>query len=315
MSADAQHILTAFLGPEAARSTMLEPILGGESSASLYQFDHDSLTYVLRLLAPKSPRSRHHHEVSLTRAAGVVGVGPRVHFVAADESAIIYEYTHGQTLTLDNTREAPVLVRLAQQLGRLHHSRAEVPAATSPFERFYGFRQRSIEGKRLWPEVMARAAEFVTRLDSEWQQPVNRPCHLDLHARNIILTSTRDPVMIDWVNGGMSDPAFDLATLIVFLGLRDGYRDHFLTSYQESTGEALDMSRIELLMPIRPLVASAGCLVDTPPEVSLSQLEQELDRTQRPGHEFFIGPHEAWRQWPRWKLGLILLRMGLSHMP
>ncbi len=76
MLAAAQRILSAFLGVEAARCTALEPIHGGASGASLYQFSHVGQTYVLRLLSPVSSRSRHHHEVSLTRAAGEIGVGP-----------------------------------------------------------------------------------------------------------------------------------------------------------------------------------------------------------------------------------------------
>ena len=112
MLAAAQPILSAFLGAEAARSKKLEPIHGGQITASLYRFGHDGQTCVLRLLAPVT-RPKHHHEVSLTRAAGTIGVGPRVHFVA-DESALIYDYTPGQTLSVDDVRDAPVGERLAQ---------------------------------------------------------------------------------------------------------------------------------------------------------------------------------------------------------
>lgn len=311
----AQRVLSRFLGVEAARCTALEPIHGGASSASLYRFGHNGQLYVLRLLAPMSARSKHHHEVRLTRAAGGIGVGPCVHFVAADESALIYDYTPGQTLSLDDARETPVMERLAQQLSRLHNAKIEVPTATSPFERFYGFEQRTIENGRPWPQAMIRAAEFVKQLDRQLQLTASHPCHLDLHARNIILTPAGDPVLIDWVNGGLSDPAFDVATLLVFLGLRNRHRDHFLASYQESMDESLDLARVELLMPIRPFIAAASSLKNTPPEVSLSQLEQELARDERPFYELFYLPNHDQPTWPSWKWGLSLLKMGLSHLP
>lgn len=176
----AQCVLSEFLGAETARCTALEPIHGGKSAASLYQFGHGGQMYVLRLLAPMSSRSRHHHEVSLTCAAGATGVGPCVHFVAADESAIVYDYTPGQILSLTDMRETPVMERLAQRLSRLH---------------------------------------------------------------------------------------------------------------------------------------SASCLVNTPPDVSLAQLEQDLARDERPGHELFSLPHRERPAWPMWKWGLIALKMGLSHLP
>ena len=221
----------------------------------------------------------------------------------------------GQTLCLSDMHDASVIERLAQRLSRLHRASVDVPTATSPFERFYGFEQRAIEGGRPWPQAMTRAAEFVRRLEEELQHTTPRPCHLDLHARNIILPPAQDPVFIDWVNGGLSDPVSDVATIIAFLGLRDGQRDHFLASYQKSMGEALDIARLELLMPIRPFVAAASSLVNTPLDVSQSQLEQELARAELPGHELYSIPHSARPEWPRWKWGLIALKMGLSPLP
>ncbi|MBT3344188.1 MAG: phosphotransferase [Gemmatimonadetes bacterium] len=315
MLTDAQRTLSAFLGDEAAHGIALEPILGGASAASLYQFGHAGQTYVLRLLAPKSPRAKHHHEVSLTRAAGAIGAGPRVHFVAADESAIIYDYTPGRIISLDDVREEAVMERLAHRLSRLHRSSIVVATATSAFERFYRFEQLASERTVPWPQAMTRAAEYVRRLDRELQHAASRPCHLDLHARNIILTPAGDPVLIDWVNGGLSDPSMDLATLIAFLGLRDGYRDHFLTTYQESMDVPLDLPRIQLLLPIRPFVAAAGALLNTPSDVSIAELEQELARDELPGHEVFCLPHNTGPSWPDWKLGLITLKMGLSYLP
>lgn len=315
MPAAAQQTLGAFLGAETARCTTLEPIQGGQSTAKLFKFSHDDKSYVLRLLAPASSRERHDHEVQLTRAAGDIGVGPRVHFIAADASAIIYDYTPGHTLSLEDTGDAAVLKSLAQRLGRLHCTDVDIPPATSPFERFYGYEERMIAAGGCWPQAMRQAAEYVRHVEGELQPVTGRPSHLDLHAHNIILAPTGEPVFIDWVNGGLSDAGFDVATLIVFLGLQDRSRDHFLNSYQQEMGESLDMARVERLMPIRPFVAAASSLVNIPAEVSLTHLEQEMARDQLPGHVLHSVEHSARPAWPRWKWGLVALRMGLSHLP
>ncbi|MDP6983746.1 MAG: phosphotransferase, partial [Candidatus Latescibacteria bacterium] len=65
---------------------------------------------------------------------------------------------------------------------------------------------------------MTRAREHLTTLEDELQYTELCPCHLDLHARNIILTPSGNTILIDWVNSGLSDPALDIATLFVFLG-------------------------------------------------------------------------------------------------
>ena len=310
-----QDTLSAFLGSEAAQSTQLEPILGGASSASLYQFSHEGQSYVLRLLAPNSSRARHHHEVGLTSAAGNLGVGPRVHFVAADESAIIYDYTPGRTLCSDDVCAAPIIERFARLLSQLDRAKVDVPAAVSPFERFRRFRQRATEDGVPLPESMTRAIQYMTQLEQNLPPTIARPCHLDLHAQNIILTPAGHFVLIDWVNGGLCDPAFDIAIPIAFLGLRDEQRDHFTATYQESVGEDLDLGRVEMLMPVRPFAAAAGSLCNTPLDMSPSQLEQEMAADDLCDEGLFWVPHMARPDWPQWKWGLFLLRMGLSYLP
>ena len=94
---------------------------------------------------------------------------------------------------------------------------------------------------------MTRAREHLTTLKDELQYTELCPCHLDLYARNIILTPSGNTMLIDWVNGGLSDPALDIATLFVFLGQRNEALDGFLSSYQASMGESVDMGRGERL--------------------------------------------------------------------
>lgn len=314
MHFEARRTLSEFLGPDLARHTSLEPIKGGQSAATLYRFSCDGQVYVLRLLGMGRPDDRRRHEVTLTLAASQVGAGPAVHFVASDNSAIIYEYTPGRTLSLDDVRDERVLELLAERLSRLHRATVDVPVAASPFECFYGFRRRILEAGRPWPEAMIEATAYVRRVEREISPTLDRPSHLDLHARNIILTPAREPVFIDWGNGGLSDPAFDLATIIAFLGLDRGQRSHLLEVYQEAIGETLDRSRIELLAPIRPLVVAVSCLVTMPPDVSLAQVEHEIAQEHEPYPDLFCRPRADRPVWPVWRWGVAALKMGLFHI-
>lgn len=48
--------------------------------------------------------------------------------------------------------------------------------------------------------------------------PVDQvPSYLDLHPLNILLWENRF-FLVDWVNGGMSDPYLDLLRLVSFMG-------------------------------------------------------------------------------------------------
>lgn len=212
-------------------------------------------------------------------------------------------------------KQVPILDHLAHQLSRLHRSGIEIPSAVSPFERFRGFEQLAADGGVIWPQAMTRAREYLTTLEDELQYTELCPCHLDLHARNIILTPSGNTMLIDWVNGGLSDPALDIATLFVFLGQRNEALDGFLSSYQASMGESVDMGRGERLMPVRPFVAAASSLKSFPAHASTSQLEEEMARDEPPGHELLTLPLTDRPKWPMWKWGLVALEMGLSHVP
>ncbi len=145
MITEPQRTLSSFFGTEAARNTTLEPILGGESSARLFRFSHGGQTYVLRLLAPKMSRERHHHEVGLTHATGAIEVGPRVRFVASDESAIVYDYTPGRTISLRDVKQVPVLDHLAHQLSRLHRlDESEIRSLAGDGQQVVGFLRQTL---------------------------------------------------------------------------------------------------------------------------------------------------------------------------
>lgn len=308
---DAHRILTSFLGGRSLPD--LHPIQGGASRARLYRYEHDGRVFVLRLLSPVSPRHRHRHEVDLTRAAGGVA-GPPVRFVADDESAIIYDYTPGRTLSLQDAADPGMRQRLAHLLSRLHAAPTDVPAATSPYTRFHNFRQRVRHNGLPEPEDLRRATRIMQDLERDFKPATARFCHLDLHTHNIIRRPDGDPVFIDWVNGGRSDPAFDLATMIAFLGLRDDARAHFLDCYQESSEQPIDEDRIRSLMPVRLFVIAATCLCQTPDDVTVAQLEHELSRTDLPGHEFFARPLADRLEMPWWQHGVIALKLGLSFV-
>ena len=199
------RVLSAFMGTERlAQCADLRPILGGQSSARLYQFEHGGQSLILRVLSQTITRDRREHEITLTQVAGLSGVGPRVRFIDKDACAIIYDYTSGETLRLAD-QDVLSIERLAQSFATLHGFDGEAPLAMTPPERFRGFMDRAQMAGVPWLSEMHAASQYIEELARELPDRPIRLCHLDSHLQNIVKTAEGELVLIDWVNGGLSD--------------------------------------------------------------------------------------------------------------
>lgn len=65
-------------------------------------------------------------------------------------------------------------------------------------------------------------------------------------------------ILVDWVNGGMSDPYFDLATFCVFHGLNEKETEFFLTRYFERDLTEMEWNRFVVTQPIRLFVIATA---------------------------------------------------------
>lgn len=83
------------------------------------------------------------------------------------------------------------------------------------------------------------------------------PSHLDLHPLNIMVCKNSF-VLVDWVNGGMSDPYFDLATFCVFHGFNEERIKLFLTHYFGRDLTEMEWNRYIVTQPIRLFVIAAA---------------------------------------------------------
>ncbi len=70
------------------------------------------------------------------------------------------------------------------------------------------------------------------------------PAHMDIHAKNIICTSTGQLMLLDWEYAANTDIAFSLETYFQFNGLTDIQRDFFLRQYCDVHGAYRDKQQL-----------------------------------------------------------------------
>lgn len=70
------------------------------------------------------------------------------------------------------------------------------------------------------------------------------PAHMDIHAGNILCTSTGQLMLLDWEYAANTDIAFSLETYFQFNGLTDIQRNFFLTQYCDIYGAYRDKQQL-----------------------------------------------------------------------
>lgn len=113
--------------------------------------------------------------------------------------------------------------------------------------------------------------------------------------------------LVDWVNGGMSDPYFDLATFSIFHGLNEERLMLFLTHYLGRTPHHIEWNRLIVAQPIRLFVIAASLfssLTDT------TTYEEIGDKPLPTLSDF--GKQQA--AWPAPLLGAAMFQAALTCM-
>ena len=295
-------------------STLTYLLLLAGSAATLFQFDVKDHSYVLRILPSHANHLTRMHEIQLAQCAGEMGVGPKMHFVDPHLEAHITDFIPGRTVHPRDFQNTYSLERFAQLLQKLHRSSLKFPVACSPFQRFHNFlEKREQRGLALSPKLskMKRVMETIEAVFQLHEIPLV-PCHLDLHSSNIMLVR-EDFLLVDWVNGGFSNPYFDLATFAIFHGLNDLQMRAFLTHYFGHPLDELEWSLFIVAQPVRLFVIAIACLSAVPEEITFYNDGLVNFETTSLRDYIHMDANEKINLSP-WKIGLIMLKAGLNRI-
>lgn len=272
---------SADLNPEKLALTSLK---GGRSHAALYQFTFKEHSYVLRLFAPQAQNLTRMHQINIAEQAGKIGVGPKVFFVDRQLEGLIMDFIPGRTVNPTDFEDSSRLTQFAHLLQRLHRSTEQFPVACSPFRRFHEF----LEARNTLHPRFTEVKKVMEELENTLQRcPVPTvPTHLDLNSLNIMLAKD-EFYLVDWVNGGMSDPYFDLATFAVFHNLNESQAHMLLNHYFGRAPTQFEWNRFIITQPVRLFAIAAAFSSALENSVPASELPTLADFMQ----ERAIRPH------------------------
>jgi aminoglycoside phosphotransferase (APT) family kinase protein len=205
--------------------------------AEFYAIEPDR---VLKLFRPGFSRpaieAELRHAVA-AHAAGIPTPRPERIIESNGRSGIVFERCAGPTLLqliAERTAPPPRLAQMFFGVQRAIHAAA--PAGFPDIKQLLA--GKIARAVRVSAALRQRALEVLARLPAG-----SAACHGDFHPANVIMAE-RGPVVVDWVDAGIADPAFDAARSLLLLryarpgAISNELRAAFVASYEACLREA-----------------------------------------------------------------------------
>ncbi len=253
----------------------IEPLSGGLTNVN-YRVGDRHARYVVRVGAdiPVHQVMRF-NELAASRAAHAAGVSPPV--VHAEPGLLVLGFVEGRTLDEAAVREAGMLPRIVELVGRAHR---EIPnhlrGATLMFWVFHVLRDYAHTLRAGSSRMIAELPRYLAAaeaLESRVGAVDIVFGHNDLLAANFIDDGDR-LWLIDWDYAGFNSPLFDLGGLASNNGLDEAQQDALLAAYFGRDPDRATWCAFEAMQCASLLRESMWSMV--------SELHSELDFDYRP---------------------------------
>lgn len=243
---DDQKIKTTiqqFLNVEELSNVKMNVLKGGMSSSKIFKFEHAGKNYVLRLLSLEDSVEDRQQEVVAQQIVAMENIAPGIHYIDPDFTIMIMDFILDCNLKIAQLNDKENLKKVAQAISKLHHIKGGFADKTMIFDRINKKYLKIIEEGITHPiiveKVIKKLPDIQTKIEKFSQSTV--PSHGDFLSLNICFDG-QNVTFIDWTDGRLEDPFFDLAYFAVWHLLNTQAEYDFLEYYFDRvpTSEELD---------------------------------------------------------------------------
>lgn len=195
--------------PGAIHTPRYGPIIGRGNTAEVYASGEREVVKLFRVGTPEAMVAGEFRSAGIAADAGIATPKPLRRVEIDGRMGIVFERVDGPAM-LDVLGKQPWKLRSwARELSRLEHTLARTASVTERTVKEY------LRPKLLNAEMAADVREMlVSRLDR--LPDGDALVHLDFHPGNVLIGPS-GPVIIDWSNTSVGDPAADVGQTLLIL--------------------------------------------------------------------------------------------------
>jgi len=219
-------------------------LYGGTVNAS-FRVDTGAGRFVVRLHDPLAETlgANHEREARLHSAAAAAGLAPALVHVDPAHRFMVMEYVSGAVWTTQDFARPERLTQLGTALHALH---SLVPPAVAPFDipavlaaHHERLSEAAPEERRWFAKLMERATVALEAAGTHRRPKVL--VHNDLYHSNLI--GEERLYLLDWEYAAVTDPLFDLASVLAYYPQAMAYADTLLDASRLADSVTPDMLR------------------------------------------------------------------------
>ncbi len=172
-------------------------------------------------------------ECAITKAASSIGVdSPLLYFDPATGIKAVQLIPHANTMSKEKLQQPDNTVRAAKLIRKLHDEGASVDFRFDVFEMIPHYEELIEQHESIDWEGYGALREQLMAIKPQLQANSLALCHCDPLCENFVLDAESGRMyLIDWEYGGMNDPLWDVADVIIESDYNRNQRDLFQESY------------------------------------------------------------------------------------
>lgn len=206
--------LGEYLGKPVTKGALL-PLDGGYSGAQNFRLKQNGKDYFVRTFPDHQGIDNRKAEVDATLLAARNGIAPMSHHHSEDYTWFVTDFLTAKHMEWEDYQNESTLERLVNKLKALHQIEGKsLRQAPTTLEKYRYHLQEALRVHAALPGELIRLENNLLAIEHPCDNP--RFIHNDLNPYNIMIKGDAF-FFIDWTDGGLGDPCFDLVEIALFL--------------------------------------------------------------------------------------------------
>lgn len=266
----------------------IEELYGGDSGSVVLKVVTPKKKYVAKFVKPYGTTFQ--EEADYANIASEIGLGPKVHYIDTFSKLIVMDFLDPDKISMQLRRSDIFYEKLAEVLLNLH--KAEFPERVKKRNIIEDIDRllTKLKEKKVSLVLLEQLSKAKESIHSALKKTVSikeRLCHCELHPGNLILHNEKFFVIDSKM--AISDPCYDIATILVFWCFTKKAEQILLNFYFSGSIKQSEIERIETMKRAVMLKYAIGSLLDCSSKCKLEL--QKVDDTSLV--RFFIQNGEA----------------------